>query len=213
MPDRPSLVRLSATLLPAAPLAGEGGGRQQTYRFLAIGTAILERSTRTAGPWHVRVSTDGSFLPRAPRTPAGLERRLTARRDGGGISRLGAALLEPRDLPSVASQLRPTLRGRGQASLWHEFYGWALMYQLPGDRGIGRVDPHDEFTDIPAFFESPLEVADRQEHLASRGIFARAIALVTQPEDFDAVDEAIPWNRYSPLARWQRAHRLTAFDQ
>ncbi|MCE9631647.1 MAG: hypothetical protein K8S94_13145 [Planctomycetia bacterium] len=211
MTDRPSLVRFSATLLPAVPMAA--GGRLRTYRLLAIGPALLERSSATTGPWHVRVTTDGSFLPRAPRSPAGFERRITALRSGGGVARLGAAILEPRDLSCVAAELRPTLRGHGRASLRHEFYGWALMYQLPDSRGIGLVDPHDEFTDLPAFFESPLELADRQEYLARRCVATRAIALVTQPEDFDAGEQAVPWNRYCPAARWRRAHRLTAFDR
>jgi hypothetical protein len=201
MPFPPSLHRLAATLLPASRVAEPApGARPRAHRLLVVGPAIMRRPATATEPWTVRVTVDGTFLPVAPRTVAGLTRRLSTTAD---TARLGAALLEPRDLRAVGPLLESTLRSPAPTRPT-EFYGWAILYQLPGLRGVALVDPHEEFSDMPAFYESPAELADRQEHLCRRGIATRAIAVVTQRVDFDQ-REAEPWNRYSSFARWRRA--------
>lgn len=211
MPASPTLTRFSATLLPALnrSLGDSAGG--QRYRLLVVGPAILERPAGTVGPWRVCVTTDGTFLPRTPASPVAVEARLRRLHRAGGAVRLGAAILEPRDLLRVAGQFDAALRGPPTPVRRHEFYGWALLYQLSGHRGIGIVDPQDDLPDLPACFESPLELADRQEFLGRRGIPTRAIAVVTQPQDFVTVDQAAPANRFCPVARWRRACRAATF--
>lgn len=199
MPKPPSLHRLSAALLPASVAGWLDPGQSRRYRLLVVGPTIMRKPAGGTGPWQVRVTIDGSFLPVAPRTAAGLERKLAA----AGAARLGAALLEPRDLRRVGRLLRPALRVAAPVRPV-EFYGWTILYQLPGLRGLGLVDPHEDLPDMPAFYESPAELADRQDHLERRGVATRAIAVVTQRADFDH-REAEPWNRYCSLARWHRA--------
>lgn len=205
MQRQPSLFRLPATLLPAAGADGGGG-----YRLLVVGAAILFRPQGTTGPWHVRVATDRSLLPALPATRCGIRSRVAALRAAGGRPRVAAAILEPRDLPAVAPLLRATLRHH-EPLRRREFYGWALMYQLPEGTGLGLVDPHDDHADLPAFYESPLELADRQEFLLSRGVSTRALALVTQRHDFDRIDGGSPRNRFCAAAHWDRTCGLAAF--
>ena len=211
MPASPTLTRLSAMLLPAPGRSFNAGGGRHRYRLLVVGPAILERPAGTVGPWRVRVTTDGTFLPRTPASPAAVEARLRRLRQSGDTIRLGAAILEPRDLARVGGQFGAALHAPPSPVRRHEFYGWALLYQLPGQHGLGMIDPQDDLPDLPACFESPLELADRQEFLARRGIPTRAIAVVTQPQDFVAVDQSRPANRFCPVARWRRACRATTF--
>lgn len=157
----------------------------------------MRRPAAPGEPWRIDVTTDGSFLPLPHRSLAGLRRIL----DDGG--RLGAVLLEPRDVPRIGPLLRPALRGPRPSKVV-EIYGWALAYQFAGPHGIGLIDPHDDLPGMPACYESPAELADRQEFLAARGIASRAIAVVTQPSDFDHRD-GVRANRYCPLARLDRA--------
>ena len=85
------------------------------------------------------------------------------------------------------------------------------MYQLPGMRGTAAIDPHDRFDDLPALFESPLELIDRSVFLAARGIPNRPIAILTRPEDFVRRETGEGWtNRYYPQARFRRPCRLEA---
>jgi hypothetical protein len=198
MPPPPSLTRIAATLLTvAAPPLGGLPPRRRRYRLLVVGQAVMRRPPAPGKPWRVDVATDGSFLPVMPRSTAALTRAL----DDGG--RLGAALLEPTDVPTIGPLLRPALRDRA-APAAVEIYGWALLYQLAGRPGIGLIDPHDEVPDMPACYESPVELADRQDYLAARGIPTRAIAVVSQRTDFDRGGGGW-WNRYCPRARWHRA--------
>jgi len=181
----PTLERVSARLLTAG-----GGGSH--HRLFVVGHAVLEPPADRHVAWLVRVTTDGTFLPK----PAALAPA------GGG--RIAAALLEPRDLPLVGRQLCEALTAPPAPCRRREFYGWSLLYQLAGDVGFGRIDRADGPGDLPAFYESPLEVADRQEHLARRGIPSRALALLTQRSDFDAAVSP-PRNRLTPAAKWNRA--------
>lgn len=194
----PSLTRITATLLPVAmPPLGEGPPRRRRYRLLVVGQALMRRPLSPGGPWRVDVARDGSLLPVMPRSPADLTEAL----DDGG--RLGAVLLEPRDMATVGRLLRPALRGRLPARAI-EIYGWALLYQLGGRHDTGLIDPHADVPSMPGLYESPGELADRQDHLVARGIPTRAIAVVSQRNDFDH-GAGVWWNRYCPLARWHRA--------
>jgi hypothetical protein len=206
MHRRPLLARLAATLL-----AEDGSNTpQRRYRLLVVGPALLHRPHGDPGPWRVRVSTDASFLPVAPATSRGLARRIADLRRTGHV-RLAAAILDPRDLPLVGPSLREALRPRAAAARRREFYGWSLLYRLPFERGEALVDPDERHPDLPAAYESPLEIADRQAFLASRGVASRAIALVTQRDDFDVSDDGRCRNRYCPEASWRRACRGGAF--
>lgn len=207
MRHAPTLVRLPATLLPAA-----GAGSRAGHRLLVVGAAILVRRPGTPGQWEVEVTTDGSFRPVVPATRGRIRSRLDALRRSGCHARVAAAILEPRDLPDVASLLRATLRHR-EPLRRREFYGWALMYRLPGGSGIGLVDPSETHADLPAFYESACELADRQEYLLRRGVATRPLALVTQRHDFECRPGEPPRNRYCEAAHWDRTCGPAAFDR
>jgi len=200
MNRRLSLARVPATLLSDSAV----GAVAARYRLLVVGAAILHRPHGAAGPWRVQVSTTGSLLPVAPRTAAGLASRLAVLR-ARGLARLAAAILDPGDLPRVAPLLRTALLRHDLTQRRREFYGWGLLYRLPGAGTVGLVDPHERFPDMPAWYESPLELADRQDFLARRGVPTRAIAIVTQRDDFDVVDGHVRRNRYCARATWRRA--------
>jgi len=198
MPPPGSLTRITATLLPVT--TPPPGGRPppcRRYRLLVVGDAVMRRPPASGDPWRVDLTTDGSFLPLPHRSIAGLQQTL----DDGG--RIGPVLLDPMDLPTIGPLLRPALRGHTPAKVV-EIYGWALLYQPAGRHGIGLIDPHDDVPGMPACYESPAELADRQEFLAARGLLTRAIAVVTQQSDFDR-GGGVRWNRYCPRARWDRA--------
>lgn len=181
----PTLERISARLLTAA--AGGAG----IYRLLVVGSAVLEPPADRFAPWLVGVTTDGSFLPmRRIRTPAG--------------GRIAAALFEPRDLPLVGPKFQAAVTASASPGRRREFYGWALLYQLPGDVAVARIDRSVEQPDLPAFYEEPKELVDRQAFLARRGVSTRALALLTHRGDFD-VAVSPPRNRHVPAAKWTRA--------
>ena len=168
--------------------------RSRLYRPLVVGPAILRRHGR-GEPWTAAVSTNGRLMPRVP---PGLGRLPHALAALGGTHRLAAALVAPQDIDGrpvrLVSERRPTRS---------EFYGWALLYQLPGMRGLALVDAHERFSDLPAFFESPAELVDRTTFLASRGVASRPLALFTQPSDFIPVEGELR-NRFCPGQRFNR---------
>lgn len=185
------IVDLSLRLIPA-------GCGQARYRPLAIGPALLTRHDAD-GPWWVQVSADGRLRPVWPppvgRTPPCAQRQ-------------AIALLRPEDIGSEARRASAGA-GRRRAA---DIYGWCLMYQLPGMHGMAIVDAHDEFTDLPAYYELPLELLDRMDHLAGRGIPARPLALMTQPDDFEPAGRGTPRrNRYHPSARCAAPRDLWAW--
>lgn len=204
---RPPLFCLPATLLPAADAGSRAG-----HRLLVVGAAILVRRHDTPGPWEVEVTTDGSFLPVVPGSRHRIRSRLAAIRRAGCHARVAAAILEPRDVSGVASLLRATLRHR-EPLRRREFYGWSLLYQLPDTSGIGLLDPHETHADLPAFYESACELADRQEFLLSRGVATRAVALMTQRHDFDRLPGEPPRNRFCDAAHWDRTCGPAAFGR
>jgi len=205
-------VRLVTETSPGGPMSPDGsrrGGR--LLRPLLAGLAILHRDSRSGAAWTIDVSEDSRLLPHAPRSSDQLRRIVALHRALGRTCRVGAALAAPADLaigPPRGSRQAPLDDTPGRRP---EIYGWSLMYQLPGVQGTATIDPHDQFDDLPAFFESPLELIDRSTFLAARGIANRPIALLTRPEDFVRCETGSGWgNRFYPEARFRRPCRLDA---
>jgi hypothetical protein len=202
MPILPTVMlsRISAELLAAGPPDAGLPVRRQ-YRLLVVGPAVLTRAD--SGIWLVPVHAAGSLLP----SLAGLRAAVVG---GQPAVRIAAALLDPVDLATSGAAPASPQRPRPEIPP-PEFYGWSLVYRLPGDGDVGRVDAHEEFTDLPAYYESPLEVADRQEFLGRRGVPSRALALLTNRADFVTSVTGAPRNRYCEHARWRRAGAAVAF--
>jgi len=186
MDHRSSVRSIFARLvgLPPAPRPVACPVRRATYRPLIVGAAILRRLPGEAR-WSVSVSRDGRLLPLAPASRAGVVASLTALRRAGLSARIAASLVTPEDVPAAL------LRRPGCSRPAVMFYGWALLYQLPSLRGQAWIDPHDECAELPAFYESPLELIDRADFLAARGVRTRPLAVVAQAGDFggDAREE------------------------
>lgn len=193
------IVQAHVRLLPAT--VGGAGSRMRRYRPLVVGPAILHRPPSGVEPWTVEVSDDGRLLPLAPPSLGGLVRAVAEHRSSGRWCRVATALISPTDLPAVGGHDGAV--PFGTPSLRAEFYGWSLMVQPPGVRGRAFVDPHEEFPDLPACFELPLELVDRIAHLEARGYSTRPIALITRPEDFTTVAGARR-NRFRPEAPFHR---------
>ena len=207
MPARPApefttpLVRLvndrqpSGRHEPAEPSA-RGSRRfrwRNAYRPIVVGPAILEQLPERKLKWKVDLVDETTLRPRPP---GRVIRRRAVRR------RLGLALIVPEDLPSAGrSPDRPPVLRPGAPRA--EMYGWSLAYRLPGGPLWATIDPHEEFDDLPAFYESPLELLDRATFLRERGIRSRPFALITQPSDFQRRLEGgrlVRRNRYLPAA-------------
>ena len=175
MPRFRALARISARLLAAGPPHAVRPGRRHRFRLLVIGPAVLVRAE--PGPWRVRVA--GGIAPRPVAAGVGV----------GAVGlrsavRVAAALLDPLDLATGGHDLVTAFHGQRPPTAGTEFYGWSLLYQLPHMRGRAVIDSHDSFSELPAFYESPLELVDRSAFLTARGIPHRPLALLTQPEDF-----------------------------
>jgi hypothetical protein len=171
---------------------------RRVYRPLVVGPVLLRRN-RPHGGWSVRVSGDGRLLPESNADIATLTRRLRLCRAAGIVHRVGAALVAPQDMGLVSARL--IARDDQPRS---EFYGWSLMVQFPGMTSLAVVDPHERFADLPACYESPLELIDRSTFLAGKGIASRPIALITQPSDFVVDADGQTHNRFYPEARIRR---------
>jgi len=200
------------------PVGADGGsGRrvQKTYRALVVGTAILHRPAGSRGRWTVDLAAGLDCLPHSPRTAAGLRRILNLHTSLGKTARIGAALVTPSD--AVADRVWPMTTGDRRPSHRHsdaavDIYGYSLMYKLPGMEGFAAVDPHEFFDDMPAWFESPLELLDRAEFLAARGIPHRPLAIVTQRQDFEPAEAGNgPRNRFYRQTAFRRPCRIDAF--
>jgi hypothetical protein len=215
--------------------AADRSGRplRRLYRPLIVGPAILSRSLGgwvrsergiPRGSWHVDVLPGRSLLPDAPSRPIDLERVVAWRRQRGETCRVAAALVSCCDVtsspPLAAASDAPTGSAAAPSSPqpWEdrvhverapgvvEIYGWALMYQLPGMLDAAAIDPHDELDDLPAFYNSPLELVDRSAFLAAKGILNRPIALLTRREDFHPRSGIAPHpvNRFQPDGTFRR---------
>lgn len=181
MPSPATILRVSIRLVPEERRRRAVTRRQGTYRPLAVGAVVLLRPRSAGGRWVVTVSDDGLLQPRGPRSLAAAIARSRGLRATGIMARAAIALLAPEDVPLAPDAAGGLARA---GSLRHDCYGWSLLYQLPGVRGMAYVDPHERFADLPAFYESPLELIDRAAYLADRGIPSRPLALVTQLDDF-----------------------------
>jgi hypothetical protein len=196
----PTEIRSVPARLVGEPLLDAPVSRRprRVYRPLVVGPVLLRRDG-PQGRWSVRVSGDGRLLPAPVGGMAVLTRRLQLCRAAGTAHRVGAALVAPQDMGPVAARL--TARDEQPRS---EFYGWSLMVQFPGLETLALVDPHERFADLPAFYESPLELIDRSTFLAGKGIVSRPIALFTQPADFVVEADGRLRNRFYPDARFRR---------
>ena len=210
-PDSPRFVAASVRLVvPPAPLVPPARQRGQLVRPLVAGLAILHRDGRHAA-WQVDVYPDSRLLPHTPRSLAGIDRVVRMHRALGRACRVGAALASPTDLVAESGSWPPSQARRDcRSGRSPEMYGWALMYQLPGMRGTASIDPHDRFDELPAFYESALELIDRSTFLTARGIPNRPIALLTRPEDFAGPAGGSGANRFYPQARFHRPCTLDA---
>jgi hypothetical protein len=186
---RLTVVDLPLRLLPA-------GDDQPCYRPLAIGRAVLTQSV-PGGPWWVQVSLDGTLRPHGSQAPPPL--------NSASRTRAAVVLISPEDMRGPVRRLAAgdSRRRRGLGQLTgSDIYGWCLMYQPPGMHGIGIIDPHECYDELPAYYEIPLELLDRAEFLARRGIRSRPLALLAQPDDFLTPSEGgPPRNRFFPGVR------------
>jgi hypothetical protein len=172
--------------------------QRRAYRPLVVGPVLLRRDGPRGG-WSVRVSGDGRLLPSPRGGMAVLTRRLQLCRASGIVHRVAAALVAPQDVSLDSPRLIAS-----DAQPQSEFYGWSLMIQFPDMKTLALVDPHERFADLPAFYESPLELIDRSTFLAGKGIASRPIALITQPGDFVVGADGRLRNRFYPDARFRR---------
>ena len=194
--DSPAIKTVVARLVAEPPPGHLVASRRRLYRPLIMGPALLER-TAPGGRWRVRVTRDARLLPVFPAEFASLGRRIAWLRSLGAVHRIAAALVVPQDLAGP-----PVRMEAADHRLRSEFYGWALMYRLPGSRSSGLIDSNELVPELPAFYESPLELLDRSDFLAARGIPSRPLALVTQPGDFTITADANHRNRFFPQARF-----------
>lgn len=205
MQSPPTISRVSIRLVPEEVSRGgprrPAGRRRGTYRPLAIGAAVLLRPRSAGGRWVVTVTTDGLLQPHGPRSLPAAIARSRSLRAAGIMARAAVALVAPEDV-ALAQPAAGRLATDGSPR--HDCYGWSLLYQLPGMRGMACVDPHERFADLPAFYESPLEFVDRAVFLAERGILSRPLALVTQLDDFQPSGDGRMRNRFYPRGSFRR---------
>lgn len=191
---------LRMRLVPERMPPGEGRlarRRCGTYRPLAIGAAIVMRAASAGGRWVMASTGDGLLRPRRPRSLPAARDRVHELLSAGRPARVVVALVTPEDLGAPPADGEPAADLDG---LRCDGYGWALLYQSPGMRGLACIDPHDRFAELPAFYESPLEYLDRAGFLAERGIPSRPLVLVTQPDDFLPACDGRILNRFYPHA-------------
>ena len=189
----------SRTVMPVrARLVTDGAagrqGRPRWFRPLVIGPAVLVRKSASHGPWQVPVTVDGRLRPVAPTGRSALAHDIRRLVRCGHQVRVTAALVSPLDASDRHLPIDRTLPPRIRT----DFYGWSLLYQLPDANDVALVDPHDHVADLPAMYESPLELVDRAEFLAGKGIASRPLAVVVQQDDFtvDATGRLV--NRFFP---------------
>lgn len=170
------------------------GTRPRWFRPLVVGTAVLVRTCDSRGPWQVPVTADGRLRPVAPASRRALAHDIARLARCGHRVRVTAALVSPVD----AIDGHDEMPGASRSPIRTDFYGWSLLYQFPDMHDVALVDPHDQFVDLPAMYESPLELVDRAEFLASKGIASRPLVIVVQPQDFSVDEAGRPRNRFFP---------------
>jgi len=199
--------------------------RPSLYRPWTLGTAIVVRPPDSPR-FEVEVIDDGTLLPRILHHDRETVSRLTRYRSRGLCCRAAATLVVPGDATSPllhrpADAVATPPIGRRDAAPPHlrprrgarrrpirralEMYGWSLMYQPVGVRGVAYIDRHEAFDDLPAYFELPQELLDRAAFLAARGIASRPLALVTAVSDFVRLPDGCRRNRFIATARFHAA--------
>lgn len=210
-PEPSTVTAIVARLVRETPLAdgaAECQARVHVYRPLVVGAAILREPLERGDPWRVTLDAGLAVRPRAPASRVALHAQVGALRMAGVACRVAAALVAPEDVVSAPRALEEELGMRRHDRCRSEFYGWSLLYHVPGMPRIGFVEPHHTFRHLPSFFDSPLELLERSEFLARRGVRSRPLALLTQPEDFDPGPDGTPVNRYVPHGTLRRPSRL-----
>jgi len=200
-------------MMPSAGMPARERPRRLVYHPWVLGPALMIQSAPN-GPWTVEVADDSRLLPALARGWGEISRRIRRYRAHGITCRAAAALMTPADaeegigsrairaVPSEPGDHRP-FRTRTRRPL--EMYGWSLLIPSRRMPGVAIVDPHDQFPDLPAFFELPRELIDRTEYLAAHGIASRPLALVTAVGDFERGVDGRWHNRFAPAARFDAA--------
>ena len=180
-----------------------GSGGHGSRRSIVLSPAMLERSADT-GSWTLAVRDGGTLEPIPPldsRRMSWVGTRCRAH------SRFVFALAVPDDFQRrripMAGHLLKGGRTRGRNSrrsstVLRTIYGWAIAYRFPDSNGPALVDPHEDVPELPAFYESPVELIDRIIHLEARDIATRPIALLVHPSDFLQDGRGGRINRYFP---------------
>ncbi|NDC64923.1 MAG: hypothetical protein EBZ59_13310, partial [Planctomycetia bacterium] len=156
----------SVRLVPEKPWASAAVPRTRrpaVYRPLILGPVLLVQSA-PGGPWVVEVKDDRHLLPAIQDGWDAVGSQVAWHRALGLNCRAAAALMVPGDAEEPVrhrppSGCRGSLVRRRTTPL--EMYGWSPLIQPRGIHGAAHVDPHDEFPDLPAFFELPRELLDR----------------------------------------------------
>lgn len=174
--------------------AAEDRQRPRWFRPLVVGPAVLVRPCDGRGPWQVPVTADGRLRPVAPASRTALAHDVARLVRCGHRVRVTAALVSPVDAVDGHDDLPHPSRSPTRT----DFYGWSLLYQFPDMHDVALVDPHEQFVDLPAMYESPLELVDRAEFLAGKGIASRPLVVVVQPHDFSADADGRWVNRFYP---------------
>lgn len=169
----------------------------ETYCPLVIGCIRLLRPASGSGEWRVPVLPNGKVWPVAWAVAGSVQLSLrsggcrrTSHFGGSAHGPVGSATARLTLGLLCGADLQPPLQGQPAVQLQTcvaDIYGWSLLYQpqrLGG--GLAAVDAHPDIPELPAFYESPLELCDRLDFLDRRGVPARPLALVTRPEDFVA---------------------------
>lgn len=164
------------------------------YAPLVLGQAILHGPDARSHRWRVHVSADGRLMPLGPRSAAAVAGRLRSLRAINAICRVGEAMLSTLDFTEDLCLLHP----EPEADKSIECYGWSLLYQSQS-AGVGLIDAHEEFTELPAFYESALELLDRAAFLDSKGVRSRAVAIVADETDIVVDSLGRRHNRFFPL--------------
>lgn len=190
------------------------GGDPSPRRTIVIGPAILLQSGDLRGPWTLSVAAVGSLEPIAPRCPRRLSRTVSRFARHGVRCRLASAIAIPVDFTRQGWAHGP-LPGEGRFTGRSEgivpcrsagprmIYGWSLAYRFPDSNGPALVDPHEDVPDLPAFYESAVELIDRAFHLEARGIETRPIAILVHEDDYVRDGRGGRVNRYFPKASFR----------
>ena len=187
-----------------------GGMQRRILRPLVLGPAILTRQAKAGGPWRVDLADDQALIPHDPGSWHSLRRVIALHEALGHTARVALVLASPRDAGGRRRRATIDESPRGARPPVPEIYGWSIMVRPPHSRFEAFVDPHDEHPDLPAFYESPLELLDRTAFLAAKHVSHRVLALITRPEDFEqCAERAVRRNRFYPQSRFGRPADLS----